>query len=184
MFLDNSLSFNGSWTTPQAITVTADGSSVIDVTGAGSGNAPAMINGFPATNTSIGVDYGAGDGLTIPYFYMVVTTTGTTSNTLTVSLKSAPDNGSYSQGTYTTLYTSAAFTGTKLLAGTGLIVPVPQIVNNANPNSSGIAQVLPRFYKVTYTCSSSLTVSVVAGLVLNPTSALLGIQYPENFTVV
>jgi hypothetical protein len=182
MFVDNSLSFNGSWSTPQAITTTADGSSIIDITGAGSGNAPAMINGFPNLNTSIGEDYGNGDGLAVPYFYLAVTTAGTTANTLSISLKAAPDNGSYGQGTYETLYTSAPFAGTALLKGVGLIVPLPPIPNWASP--TGIGAVLPRFYKVTYTCSAGLTVSVVSGLVLNPVSSLLGIQYPENFTVV
>ncbi len=48
MFVDNTLSFNTNWSTTQTITTTADSASVIDITGAGSGNAPAMINGFPA----------------------------------------------------------------------------------------------------------------------------------------
>lgn len=186
MFLDNSLCFNtsGSWATAQAVTVTADGGTVVDVTGAGSGNSPAMINGFPATNTNIGVDYGAGDGVAIPYLFMVVTVAGTTSNTLQVSLKAAPDNGSYGQGSYYTLYTSDLFTGSKLLKGTGLIVPVPPVPNWASGKTTGIADVLPRFYKVTYTCSGSLTVTVSTGLVINPPQSLLGIQYPENFLAV
>lgn len=177
MFVDNQLSFNGSWSTPQAVTVTADGSSIIDITGAGSGNAPAMINGFPATNTAIGEDYGAGDGVAIPYLYLTVTTAGTTSNTLTVSISAAPDNGSYGQGSYTQLYASKAFAGTALVKGAILVVPLP-------PTLYTLGEALPRFYKVTYTCSGSLTVSVVAGLVLNPQLSLLSGQYNNNFLAV
>lgn len=179
MFLDNSLAFQtGGWVTPQAVTVTADGTQVIDVTGAGSGNAPAMINGFPNLNTAIGVDYGAGDGKTIPYLYLAVTTTGTTGNTLTVSVSAAPDNGSFGQGAYTALYTSKAFVGTTLTKGSLLIVPLP-------PTLYTLGEALPRFYKITYTCSGALTVSVLAGLVLNPQESLIGTNfYNSNFLAV
>ena len=49
MFLDNTLSFNTTIGTVQTVTATADSQVVLDVTGAGSGKAPAMINGFPVT---------------------------------------------------------------------------------------------------------------------------------------
>lgn len=177
-FQDNSLSFNTNWQTPQAVTVTADGTTVVDLTGAGVGNAPAMIGGFPATNTAIGYDIGAGDGEAIPYLYVAVTTAGTTSNTLTVSLSAAPDNGSYSPGTYTQLYASKAIVGSTLVKGSYLIVPVPPTLFDWP------SEALPRFYKITYTCSGSLTISVLAGLMLNPPSSLLLPQYPNNFAVV
>lgn len=178
MFVDNSLSFNGSWTTPQAITVTADSSTVIDITGAGSGNAPAMINGFPATNTAIGQDIGVGDGMAVPYVYLSVTTAGTTSNTLTISLQAAPDNGSYSPGSYTQLFATKAITGSTLAKNDVIIFPVPPILIQEE------AEALPRFYKLVYTCSGTLSVSVVAGIIINPPSALLSAQYNNNYTVV
>lgn len=180
MFVDNSLCFNGSWTTPQgAITATADGTSIIDITGAGSGNAPAMINGFPATNTSIGEDYGLGDGVTIPHVYLAVTTTGTGSGTLTVSVSAAPDNGSYSPGTYTQIYQSKAFTGTGLVSGDILSVPLP-------PTLYTEGEAAPRFYKITYTISGTVgAVKVTSGTVLNPQSSLAGSTlYNENFLSV
>lgn len=178
-FQDTSLAFQtGGWTTAQAVTVTADGSQVVDLTGAGSGNAPAMINGFPATNTAIGYDIGAGDGLAIPYLYSTVTVTGTTTNTLTISLSAAPDNGSYGQGTYTQLYASKAIAANTLIKGDYLIVPVPPTLFQW-PSES-----LPRFYKITYTCSGSLTISLLSGIMLNPPSSLLLPQYNNNFTVV
>lgn len=179
MFLDNSLSFNGGWSTPTAaITATADGTTVLDVTGAGVGNAPAMINGFPATNTAIGEDWGAGDGVAIPYLYVAVTTTGTGAGTVTISVSAAPDNGSYSPGTYTQLYQSAALVGTDLVAGRVLIAPLP-------PTLYSFGEALPRFYKITYTVASTVgAVKFLSGIVLNPQeSGLLG-KYNNNFAVV
>lgn len=178
-FMDNGLSFNTNWSTPQVLTATADSTGIVDLTGAGSGNAPAMINGFPATNTAIGFDIGAGDGVVIPYLYVTVTTAGGTANTLTVSLKAAPDNGSFGQGTYTTLYSSAAIVASTLVKGSTLLVPVPPTLFNW-PSES-----LPRFYKLTYTMGGgNITGSVLAGLMLNPPSSLLLGQYNNNFTVV
>lgn len=177
MFLDNTLSFNTNWATPQAITTTADGSTIIDITGAGSGNAPAMINGYPAANTAIGEDYGMGDGASRPNFLMVVTTTGTGAGTITVSISAAPDNGSYGQGSYTTIYTSKAFVGTTLVKGNILEVPLPPILTT-------FGEALPRFYKVTYTVSGSATASVLAGLLLAPSSFGQGGQYNNNFLAV
>jgi hypothetical protein len=177
MFLDNALVFSTSWTSAQAITTTADGTNVIDVTGAGSGNAPAMINGFPATKTAIGEDYGAADGASVPWFYLVVTTAGTGAGTITVSLSAAPDNGSYSPGSYTQLYASKAFVGTSLTAGSILAFPVP-------PTLWTEGEALPRFYKVTYTVSGSATASVVAGFAINPFTGSIGGQYANNYLVV
>lgn len=179
MFLDNSLCFNGSWSTPTAaITSTVDGTTVLDITGAGVGNAPAMINGFPATNTSIGEDWGAGDGLAIPYIYISVNTTGTGAGTVTFSVSAAPDNGSYSPGTYTQLWQSNALVGTNLIAGRYLIVPLP-------PTEFSFGEALPRFYKITYTVASTVgAVKFNSGIVLNPQSSLLLGQYNNNFTVV
>lgn len=162
--------------TPQAITVTAD-SSIVDITGAGSGNAPAMI-GSGGVNTAMGVDIGVGQGMAEPYVWIVVTTAGTTSNTLTVSLSAAPDNGSYGQGSYTVLYTSKAIVGSTLAAGDVLYFPVPPTLVNEE------AEALPRFYKLTYTCSGSLTVSVSAGIVINPSSLLLAGRYGNNYLAV
>lgn len=179
MFLDNSLSFNsGGWSTPTAaITTTVDGDVILDVTGAGVGNAPAMINGFPATNTAIGEDWGAGDGVAIPYLYVAVNTTGTGSGNVTISVSAAPDDGSYSEGSYTQLYASAPLTGTDLVAGRVLIAPLP-------PTLYSFDEALPRFYKITYTVAGTVgAVKFLSGLVLNPQeSGLLG-KYNNNYIV-
>lgn len=176
MFLDAKLTFNSAMGTAQAITTTAD-SSVIDVTGAGSGTAPAMINGFPNLKTALGNDYGAGDGVAIPHVYIAITATGSSSNTLTISVKAAPDDGSYGQGTYTTLVSTPAIIESTFAVGDIIDIPLP-------PIRYAFGEALPRFYKLTYTCSSTIGVSVLANLVLNPQQALLGGQYNNNFTVI
>ena len=181
-FMDNTLAFSSNWSTPQAVSTATnvDSTNVVDLTGAGVGNAPAMINGFPQTNTHIGFDIGAGDGVAIPYLYVTVTTTGTSANTFQVNLEAAADNGSYSPGTYYTLYSSAAIAANTLTAGSSLIVPVPPTLFNW---PYGVEKP-PRFYKLNYVASAALTISVLAGLMLNPPSTLLLGQYNNNFVVV
>lgn len=177
MFTDNALSFNTNWQTTQSITTTANSATIIDLTGAGSGNAPAMIGGYPNTNNNIGYDIGYGDGVAIPYVVVnVVTAGGANSNTLTISLQSAPDNGSYSPGTWTTCGQTASLLDSALAVGTTIVFPVP-------PRAPGAA--LPRFYRLVYTASATLTpLAVSAGILLNPPSTLMAGAYPSNFIAV
>lgn len=181
-FMDNTLAFSSSWTSAQTVTTTADSTNIVDVTGAGSGNAPAMINGFPATNTAIGYDIGAGDGVVIPYVYITVpaTTGGTQTGTVTITLSAAPDNGSYSPGTYTTLWSLPAITGTNLNSALGhyILMQVPPT------QFAWTAEAPPRFYKLTYTVSGTQSTKFLAGIMLNPPSSLLLGQYNNNFAVV
>lgn len=177
MLLDGALTFNSAVGTPQAITTTGVSSGVIDVTGAGVGNLPTIINGFPAANTAVGSDYGAGDGIAIPHVLISVTTTGTTSNTLTIGVEWAPDNGSGSEGSYTVLVQTPAFTGTALTKGTVIDIPLP-------PATSLAGESLPRFYKLVYTCSGALTVSLLANMVLNPEQVYQMSKYAANYIVV
>jgi hypothetical protein len=175
-FFDNTLVFS-SLTAGQQVTATAN-STVIDLTGAGSGNAPSMINGFPASNTAIGFDIGAGDGEAIPYLYLSVKAKGTNSGSLTIALQAAPDNGSYSPGTYTQLWISPSITANNLVVGDSLLVPVPPTLFNFP------SEALPRFYRVVYTVTGTVDLTFVAGLILNPPSTLLLGQYNNNFVVV
>lgn len=178
MFLDNSLSFNTNWSTSQAVTTTADGSTVVDLTGAGSGSAPTVYSGFPAANTAIGYDIGLGDGVAIPYLYIVCTVAGTGTGTVTFSLSAAPDNGSYSPGTYTQLWASKAITGSTFAVGDYIILPVPPTLFFEE------GEALPRFYKITYTVSGTQTSSFKAGILLNPPSSLMVGQFANAFTAV
>lgn len=159
----------------QAITATANSTNVFDVTGAGAGNAPAMI-GAGGVNTAMGVDIGAGDGMAIPEVQLVITTATTVTGTLTVALQAAPDNGSYSPGTYESIYTSAAFTGATQLPLNGVLTfQVP-------PIPPGLA--LPRFYRLVYTVTGSISVVVSAALLLNPPLQRDATLYGNNFVSV
>lgn len=181
-FPDNQLSFNTNWSTPQALSLNgsnADSTGVIDLTGAGSGTLPNIINGFPATNTAVGYDIGAGDGSAIPYLYVSVTTAGTGAHPLVIELLAAPDNGSGSQGSYTQLYQSSNPNASTLVKGSTLLVPVPPTLFNWPSEAP------PRFYKLNYSSTGgAITLSVLAGILLNPPSTLLMPQYNENFIVV
>ena len=171
MFLDATLTFNSALGVPQAISATANSASVIDVTGAGVGNLPRMVGGFPSLNNVLGLDAGSGDGVANPYVVFAVTTAGTGAGTVTFTLQAAPDNGSGSPGTYTVLASTAALVGTSLALGTQIALDIP--------SDPAIAQ--PRFYQVVYTVSGSATVSVLAFITLNAQNSLKGIQFSNNF---
>lgn len=175
MFTDQSLLFAGTnWTTPAVITASGN-STVVDLTGAGSGNAPAMIGGYPNVNTIMGFDIGLGDGEAVPQLFASFPVAGTGAGTLQIALAAAPDNGSYGQGTYTTLWQSQAIVGTSFTAGSVIRLPVP-------PFPLGFGT--PRFYKLVYTVTSTVSVTMAAGLVLNPPSSLAGGQNDSNFLAV
>lgn len=160
----------------QALTTTANGTNVFDVTGAGAGSAPAMI-GPGGVNTAIGVDMGAGDGMAIPEVMITnaLTTAGTGTGTVTISLQAAPDNGSYSPGTYYTLYTSDAIVGTAITAPWQLIFQVPPIPPG---------KALPRFYRLVYTISGTFAATLTSQLLLNPPTVRDATLYGNNFISV
>lgn len=175
MFNDQSLLFTGTnWSTAATISATTT-STIVDLTGAGSGTAPAMIGGYPAKNTAMGFDIGVGDGEAIPQLYVAFTTAGTGAGNVTLALSAAPDNGSYGQGSYTQLWASIAITGTNIPAGGVIVVPVPPF-----PLALG----KPRFYKLVYTVSSTFSATVIAGLVINAQSSLVGANFSSNFLAV
>lgn len=169
MFLDASIAFS----TAQAITSTAASTSLYDITGAGSGNAPAMIGG---NGNVIGQDIGAGDGVVIPYIYVDVSTAFVSAGgaTLTVQLQCAPDNGSNSPGTYTTIFQTTALAVSQLGAASNVQFQVPPIPSGT---------VLPRFYRLNYVVATSTfsAGALSANMVLNPASSLLNSKYPNNF---
>lgn len=184
MITDNKLSFNTNWSSPQSITtVTVDSTTVIDVTGAGSGNSPAMIGGYPSTNTNIGVDIGQGDGMAIPHVVIIVSTAFVSAGAATLQfvLQAAPDNGSYSPGTWTTLYISRVFTTAQLTAGQMLMFPCPPRAIGGQPGEA-----IPRFYKLSYTVASATfsAGAVNAGILLNPPNNLVSTLYNSNFLAV
>lgn len=160
------------FSTAQAITTTAASTTVFDVTGAGAGNAPAMIGG-KGLNTAIGFDVGLGEGEQ-PWVYINVTVTGTSGNTITFQLQAAPDNGSYSPGTYTTIYASNAFVATTLTAGMTLAFPVPPLPPTITT--------LPRFYRLNYVASGALTLTVTAGMTIGVPTGLSVVRIANNLS--
>lgn len=179
MFVDQTITFSSTWQAPQSLAVGATTASTVtlDVTGAGVGNAPPVVWG---TSTSFGADMGIGGGELRPEVRVQVTTAFATSNgaTLNVALQSAPDNGSNSPGTWTTVNETGAIAASALTAGTALNIPF-------GPRGAGAA--LPRFYRLLYQLPAATAFTagaVVAGVVIdNDFSTTIG-QYPSNFTVV
>lgn len=182
MFLDTSLQFS-SYTAPVAVTVTGD-SAVVDLTGAGVGNAPAMSGGLTNTGpVAIGLDVGAGDGVAIPSVNVSIGTTfvGTGNTTMTFAIKAAPQTSAtdYSQGTYTTLAQTGAIPVANLLGGASFNIPIPPIV-------LPVGELPPRYYKLAYTVANGPFTAgkVSSGMVLNQPNIAEGSQFPKNFVAL
>lgn len=173
MYLESTSGAN--FSVAQAVTATAASTNVFDTTGAGAGNAPAMI-GANGVNTALGFDMGAGTGLAMPSVYITVSTATTVSGTLTIALQVAADNGSYSPGTYFTIFSTAALTGAAdLFVGQQIYLPVPPVPQGLLSGS------LPRFYRLNYTVGSSISVVVSASLLLDASATRQVTQYGSNF---
>jgi len=167
-FFDNNLLLSNA----QAITTTAASTTIYDVTGAGSGNAPSITFG----NAKVGFDIaGAPSGASLPTAVFVITTTGTGSGTITFQVKAAPASGN-SPGTYVVVGSSDAYVGTTLLAGNEIVVPITPY----NQIAPGMG--VPRFYEFNYVVSGSATVSVSAYIGIGAPTGYEITQYGNNFT--
>ena len=157
----------------QAITTSAPSTNILDVTGAGAGNAPNMI-GNAGLATNLGTDLGVGQTGANPGVLFTVTTAGTGTGTVAFGIEAAPDNGSsYSPGTYTRLTTSAAAVGTTLVAGAQIWLPLPPVPS--------IFTGLPRFYRGYYDQTGNGAVSVNADFMMNPPSLKSVLDSVKNF---
>lgn len=162
--------------TSQAVTGTAASTNVFDVTGAGAGNAPAMT-GANGVNTALGYDVGNGSGVEQPYVLVTIGTPTTVTGTLAIAIQAAPDNGSYSPDSYVTLSSTQAFTGApELFLGAQIILPIPPVPPGSFTNNR-----LPRFYRLNYTVTGSISVLVSASILLDPPSIKQATQYGKNF---
>ena len=171
MFLDYSSGTN--FSTAQAISGAAASTNLYDVTGVGTGVEPTMI-GAGGLDTALGIDIGGGsDGMAMPEVVFIVTTAGTGTGTVAFGIEAAPDNGSYSPGTYTRLATSKAFVGTTLTKGTEVRIPVPPVPTNFTG--------LPRFYRAYYDQTGDGAVSVTANLTMNAPDLGAAKKYGSNF---
>lgn len=166
----------------QAVTATAAGTAVFDVTGVGSGTVPPMItgiNGVTGAAVPIGFDIGAGDGFAIPEVFWSVPTAFVSGGgaTLQIALQAAPDNGSGSAGVYQTITQTATFTAGQLAANTLGQFQVPPVAPN------WIGEALPRFYRLNFVVATSTfsAGNITASLILNPSQATKLQGYPGNY---
>jgi hypothetical protein len=167
MFFDIPLQLSAA----QAITTSAASTSIYDVTGAGSGTAPAMTFG----NGPTGFDIGTGEGAARPVAYFTVTTNGTGAGTVAFGVEAAPNDTGNVPGTYRRLATSALYVGTDLDVGDVIALPIPPYAL-IEPGMD-----IPRFYRFYYDVAGSATVSVTAEIVINPNLGYVSTQYGNNF---
>lgn len=164
----------------QALTATTVSTSVYDVTGAGSGNAPNMVFGIGSTGgaATAGFDIGLGEGnRPVAVFSVGTTFTAAGAATLTIQIQAAPDNGSNSPGTYTTIGQTGPIALANLTAAAGpLQFPIPPI----EPGEA-----LPRFYRFNYVVATGpFTAGTITGNILLDAPSLTVSQYPANFSSV
>lgn len=167
------LSSGAQLSTAQAVTTSVASTNVFDVTGAGSGNTPNMI-GNSGLATNLGTDLGQGQNNAHPGVLFTISTAGTGTGTFAFGIEAAPDNGSFSPGTYTRLTTSGTKAGLATLTlGYTLYLPLPPIP----PEFAG----LPRFYRAFYDLANTATMSVTAEFLMNPPSVKSVLDSVKNF---
>lgn len=144
MILDAASTFSST----QAVTVTAPSTFVFDVAGVGAGNPDPNIFGTAAI-TIFGSDLGSGGPLVSPPQLVVYVNTAFTAGgagTLRVQLQAAPDTATNTgtPGTYKTLLQTDDFALATLVAG-------QQIANFTIPKRyPGSDPSFPRFYRLNY----------------------------------
>lgn len=147
MILDGLLQFSSA----QLITASADSTNVIDL----------GISGLPASASGGGArDIGIGDDPAMKVL-VIVTAVFATLTSLQVLFRGAPDSGTGTEGSYTTMVSGPVVLLAQLVVGARLLdIDVPRQVPN---------QALPRFLKLNYTVggSSATTGSVSSYLVLD-----------------
>ena len=155
MILDSLLMFSTP-AAPQAITVTAPSTNIID-----------LLN--PR-------DLGIGDNPALKLACLVTTALIGNAGTLTVQFQGAPDNGSGAPGTYVTYAESRAYAIADLIIGAKLL---PIDVPHRDPS---LTTTFPRFYRLNYVVGAGpfTAGAVVAGLVLDRQDSA---QYPAGLTI-
>lgn len=171
MFLDSQLQLSNA----QAVTVTAASTSIYDITGAGSGNAPAMTFG---NATVYGNDIGQGDGAAAPVYALVTFPTAFVSGgsaTMQVQIQAATSAVNNTPNAYTTISQTDVLSVAQLNSGRPLLLPIP-------PRT--LSEGLPRFYRLNYVVATSTfsAGAVSSWFMINPATLPFGI-YPNNYTV-
>lgn len=177
MFQDSLLTLAGN----QAITSTAAGTNVYDVTGVGSGTVPPMITGVLGTTGAavpIGFDIGAGDGMAIPEVTWEIPTAFVSAGgaTLQIVLQASADSGG-SAVSYQTIIQTSTFTAGQLAANTIGQFQVPPVP------PGWVGEAMPRFYRLNFVVGTSTfsAGNITAYLNLNPPQATKLQNYPGNY---
>lgn len=177
MYLDQTLIFSSA----QAITADAASTGVVDLTGAGVGNAPAISHG---TSTVFGADMGVGDGMAVPKILVGVATTFLTCTSIDIQFQCAVDDGTNNPGSWVTYLTQPGILLASLVAGNNLgnfdLPKMPEKVDGV------IAQYpLPRFIRLNYVVNGSDATAgaLNAAIVIQRDGQLAGVKYPSAFSV-
>lgn len=182
MILDNLLTFTGTSNGASGgITSTAQTDAPTTGTQAASNIIDLGVSGLPTGANGGGArDIGIGDDpmLKLSVIVVVAFTVGTS---LQLQLQGAPDNGSGGQGSYTTMWTSAAIAEASLVAGAQLAnVDLPRVV---------FGQPIPRFLKLNFiSVGTHTTGTVEANIVIDRDDQIMGTGgaysgYPAGITV-
>lgn len=182
MILDNLLTFTGTSNgatggitagaqTDLPTTGTQAASNIIDL---GLAGIPSYANGGGAR------DIGVGDDPSLK-LSAIVTTAITGGTSLQLQLQGAPDNGSGSPGSYTTMWQSAVIAEASLVAGAQLAnIDVPRVV---------FGQALPRFLKLNFISVGTHSAGAIeCQIVLDRDDQIMGTGgaysgYPAGLTV-
>jgi len=174
-FYDNTLLLSNAQALTGAATAFVSTNSY-DITGAGSGTAPAMVWGNTATATFLQADVMVGRQM---YAYFTVTTAFSATTAMKFNIQAAPPATGNVPGTWVTIYTSGAFTGaTDLALGSQLVVPIPPL------GMIKAAESMPRFYQFLYVNTTAATFSagkVTGGILLDVPTGMVSTLYPNNF---
>lgn len=170
-FYDNTLLLSNAQTIG-AVTTNVASTTIYDVSGAGSGNAPSMVWG---TSTFLAADVMVGRPM---YLYFTVGTAFSTGTaTLQIKVQAAPPAAGNLPGAWVDIFASAVFASTSLTAGAVLVAPIPPFA------MIKAGEALPRFYRFDYVVGTATfsAGSFTAGILLDTPTGLVSTLYPSNF---
>jgi hypothetical protein len=125
-------------------------------------------------------DLGIGDDPSLELLIQIMTTFAS-GTSLQVQLQGAPDNGSGSPGTYTTMLDSGAIAEASLVAGRYILATTVPRILLPTPTGPTAAQALPRFLRLQYITVGTHTAGALAGFIVLDRQDQ--ISYPAGITI-
>ena len=133
------------------------------------------ISGLPASASGGGArDLGIGDD---PALKLLAVVTGYTSGgtNIQVQLQGAPDNGSGSPGSYTTMWTGPLVTATQINTAASLSTPGQTYLANVDFPRPVPGQAMPRFFQLNFISTGTFVgLTVEAAVVLDRFDQIVG----------